>query len=206
MTNKKKSVVKKEIPVKKSKEIVKPFLSDIPEEQKSLSASVKKKGGATQCTLVICKEEIAVLAKSTGCKNFAAATYLITSGMDAIMSGINGVEKIEKSSNDYLSMMAELKPKDAFEGMLVSQMGVNYVQAMDCLRMAAANKEYSKIYERFQNQAIKLMRLYNQQLETLDKHRNKGRQKMTVKHVHVHDGGQAIVGTVTQGGGASNEK
>ena len=71
--------------------------------------------------------------------------------------------------------------------------------------MAEDKKEYSKLYERFQNQGIKLMLLYNYQLETLAKYRNKGLQKMTVEHVHVHDGGQAIVCNVTQGGGVNDE-
>lgn len=44
------------------------------------------------------------------------------------------------------------------------------------------------------------MRVYNQQLEVLDKHRNKGKQKMTIEHVHVHKGGQTIVGNVNQDG------
>jgi len=38
-------------------------------------------------------------------------------------------------------------------------------------------------------------------LEALNKHRGKGQQKVTVEHVHVHQGGQAIVGHVAQGGG-----
>ena len=38
--------------------------------------------------------------------------------------------------------------------------------------------------------------LYTRQLEALDKHRGKGQQKITVEHVNVHAGGQAVVGTV----------
>ena len=37
----------------------------------------------------------------------------------------------------------------------------------------------------------------------LDKHRGKGQQRVTVEHVHVHEGGQAIVGNVEAGGGVS---
>ena len=33
-------------------------------------------------------------------------------------------------------------------------------------------------------------------LEALNRHRGKGQQKVTVEHVHVHSGGQAIVGMV----------
>jgi len=34
----------------------------------------------------------------------------------------------------------------------------------------------------------------------LNRHRGKGQQKMTVEHVHVHEGGQAIVGNIEAGG------
>jgi hypothetical protein len=52
------------------------------------------------------------------------------------------------------------------------------------------------------NQANKLSRTFATLLEGLNRHRGKGQQKMTVEHVHVHEGGQAIVGSVeTQGGG-----
>jgi len=44
---------------------------------------------------------------------------------------------------------------------------------------------------------------YALHLEALDKHRGKGQQKVTVEHVHVYRGGQAIVGNVEQGVGAS---
>ena len=37
--------------------------------------------------------------------------------------------------------------------------------------------------------------------DSLNRHRGKGQQTVRVEHVHVHDGGRAIVGTVGQGGG-----
>ena len=41
------------------------------------------------------------------------------------------------------------------------------------------------------------------QLEALSRHRGKGQQKISVEHVHVHPGGQAIVGAVETGGGVA---
>jgi hypothetical protein len=41
---------------------------------------------------------------------------------------------------------------------------------------------------------IKLSRTYATLVEALNRHRGKGQQKVTVEHVHVHEGGQAIVG------------
>src|SRR4030088_2918743 len=46
------------------------------------------------------------------------------------------------------------------------------------------------------SQANKLSRTYAVLLEALNRHRGKGQQKVTVEHVHVHSGGQAIVGAV----------
>ena len=41
--------------------------------------------------------------------------------------------------------------------------------------------------------------------EALNRHRGKGQQKVTVEHVHVHAGGQAIVGAVTAGEGGKEK-
>jgi len=48
------------------------------------------------------------------------------------------------------------------------------------------------------NRATKLMRTFANQTEALGRYRGKGEQKMTVEHVHVYKGGQAIVGQVSQ--------
>ena len=50
----------------------------------------------------------------------------------------------------------------------------------------------------------KLARTFAAQVEALKRYRSGGEQKMTVQHVHVAEGGQAIVGNVSapaQGGG-----
>jgi hypothetical protein len=56
------------------------------------------------------------------------------------------------------------------------------------------------------NQANKLSRTYTNLLEALNRHRGKGQQKVTVEHVHVHSGGQAVVGTVEAPGGGDRTK
>ncbi len=43
-------------------------------------------------------------------------------------------------------------------------------------------------------------------LDALNRHRGKGQQKVTVEHVHVHEGGQAIVGNVESRGGGFASK
>jgi len=57
------------------------------------------------------------------------------------------------------------------------------------------------------NLAVKLLRTFAAQTEALQRYRAKGQQKVTVEHVHVHTGGQAIVGSVSQsGGGRDNDE
>jgi len=43
-------------------------------------------------------------------------------------------------------------------------------------------------------------------LDALNRHRGKGQQKVTVEHIHVHSGGQAVVGMVETPGGGSQSK
>jgi hypothetical protein len=47
---------------------------------------------------------------------------------------------------------------------------------------------------------LSIRRAYTTLLEALNRYRGKGQQKVTVEHVHVHEGGQAIVGNVKGGG------
>jgi hypothetical protein len=44
------------------------------------------------------------------------------------------------------------------------------------------------------------------QVEALKRYRTGGQQKVTVEHVTVNEGGQAIVGNVTHKGGGGDEK
>ena len=50
------------------------------------------------------------------------------------------------------------------------------------------------------------MAVYAIQIEALNKHRGKGQQKITVKHVKVESGGHAIVGNVDARKSASVSK
>jgi hypothetical protein len=54
------------------------------------------------------------------------------------------------------------------------------------------------------SQANKLSRTYATLPEALNRHRGKGQQRVAVEHVHVHPGGQAVVGTVETPGEGTN--
>lgn len=95
-----------------------------------------------------------------------------------------------------LEMYESLKPVGGAEGMLAAQMVGTHSAALECLRRAAIPEQTYAGRDMALKHAQKLMALYTQQLAALDKHRGKGQQKVTVEHVNVHAGGQAVVGNV----------
>lgn len=114
----------------------------------------------------------------------------------------------ENKNNNALSILYGIKPKDELESMLAMQMIGVHNLAMEF--MARANyKEQTPIgVDANVNRATKLLRTYTAQIEALNRYRGNTQQKMTVEHVHVHEGGQAIVGNINQpnGEGVKNEK
>ena len=56
--------------------------------------------------------------------------------------------------------------------------------------------ERRKLHGSALSQGSKLSRTSAALIEALNRHRGKGQQKVTVEHVHVHSGGQAVVGVV----------
>src|SRR4051812_41960666 len=101
--------------------------------------------------------------------------------------------------------LAGIAPKDELEGMLAGQLIAAHSAAMECYRRAMISEQPFEGWREALTQANKLSRTYATLLEALNRHRGKGQQKVTVEHVHVHEGGQAIVGAVETGGGASKE-
>jgi hypothetical protein len=93
-------------------------------------------------------------------------------------------------------------PKDEIEGMIGAQLLAAHNATMECYRRAMIPEQPFEGRRENLNQANKLSRTYALLLEALNRHRGKGQQKVTVEHVHVHAGGQAVVGMVeTPGGG-----
>jgi hypothetical protein len=77
---------------------------------------------------------------------------------------------------------------------------------MECYRRAMIGEQSFEGRRENLNQANKLSRTWATLLDALNKHRGKGQQKVTVEHVHVHAGGQAVVGTIERPGGGDQTK
>jgi hypothetical protein len=120
--------------------------------------------------------------------------------------GFCGNKELAKLFSNAMAILQGIKPKDEVEGMLVVQMIGVHNMAMDAMKLVMISDQYPESKERNTNRATKLLRTFASQIEALKRYRTGGQQKMIVEHVHVHQGGQAIVGKVTQGGGSENKK
>ena len=82
--------------------------------------------------------------------------------------------------------------RNSLEKMLAHQMAACHDQAMTLLSLAFDKKDPVDI-QRLINASARLMKTYNEGLQTFQKLRTGGRQEVIVQHVHVTDGGQAVV-------------
>jgi hypothetical protein len=104
-----------------------------------------------------------------------------------------------------LSGLIGIAPQDELEGMMAAQLIASYSAAMECYRRAMIGEQTFEGRRENLNQANKLSRSFAVLLDALNRHRGKGQQQVRVEHVHVHHGGQAIVGPVHKGGGAATQ-
>ena len=102
--------------------------------------------------------------------------------------------------NAAIAGLIGINPNDELEGMLAAQLVACHNAAMECYRRAMLGEQTFEGRRENLGQANKLSRTHATLLEALNRHRGKGQQKVTVEHVHVHEGGQAIVGNVEGGG------
>jgi hypothetical protein len=98
-----------------------------------------------------------------------------------------------------------IQPRDELEAMMAAQLIASHSAAMECYRRALIPEQTFEGRHEALNQANKLSRSFAVFLEALNRHRGKGQQKVTVEHVHVLSGGQAIVGAVGPGGGIASK-
>ncbi len=115
-------------------------------------------------------------------------------------------EKLAESSNCALAILHGIQPHDEIEGMLAVQMIAVHNMAMNSMKQAMLKDQGLEARQAKTNQATKMARTFIAQIEALKKYRADGHQKIVVEHVHVNEGGQAIVGVVNPAGGGRNSR
>jgi hypothetical protein len=77
---------------------------------------------------------------------------------------------------------------------------------MTALAGRAMNQSNFQVMESQERSMTRLSRTYIAQIDALKKYRSKAQQTVRVERVTVNEGGQAIVGDVTHGGGRVDDK
>ena len=105
-----------------------------------------------------------------------------------------------KAMGAAVAALRAFEPKDEIEGMLAAQAVAMHHASMECFRRSIISEQSADTASKLRRDGGNLSRGMTDMLSALAKHRGQGQQKVTVEHVHVHAGGQAVVGAVTTGG------
>jgi hypothetical protein len=146
-----------------------------------------------------------VLAQALGATDPVFVEQLVCQLSGSVPKSLSASEGL----NFLLSVVNAIGPKNEIESLLAAQMAAVHAATMHAAARlsSATNLKQLDSAERALN---KLARTFAAQLEALKRYRTGGERKVTVEHVHVHQGGQAIVGHVEQtvegGGGKMQEQ
>jgi len=149
-------------------------------------------------------ESEGALKDATGTANAKLQSRLVEQVRDTLwFHAEHTPEERDDRLQAAFALLEGIKPTNEIEGMLATQMVGTHSAAMECLRRAMVPGQTFEGRDANLKHAAKLLAIYARQIEALDKHRGKGQQKVTVEHVHVQSGGQAIVGNVEAGQSAA---
>ena len=111
----------------------------------------------------------------------------------------------DAAGNFVLGFVDAMNPRDPAKALLCTQMAAIHQATM--MMAERLNRADSLPQQESAERALnKLSRSFAALMEALRKHRNGGKQTVTVQHVNVSDGGQAVVGNVELKGGSHCEK
>ena len=132
--------------------------------------------------------------------SFATTSESFTTAGLLGLAGLSVAEgKVDTDSvNAKLALLGAIDPQNELETALALQMVATHDLSMDLLRRTKTANTRDAMMD-FGNLATKLSRTFTAQMKALADHRRGGEQ--VVRHIHVYQGGQAVVAeTVSVGG------
>jgi hypothetical protein len=100
------------------------------------------------------------------------------------------------SINGALAIIAAFAPRNEAEAALALQAACTHMVAMVMMARIGGGHGTDRRLPSLASASAKLLRAYCTQVETYRRLRGGGDQNIRVEHVHVHEGGQAIVGAI----------
>lgn len=136
----------------------------------------------------------------------ASGNTTVSDGLisQAAKLGSHGKRIDPEATNFALGFVDSMRPEDASEALLLSQMAATH-QAVMMLARRLNHVENIPQQDAAERALNKLARTFAAQMDTLKRYRSKGQQVVRVEHVTVNDSGQAIVGSVETGGRGHEE-
>jgi hypothetical protein len=131
-------------------------------------------------------------ALGTSSSHFVNATLLQL--QNAARTPYAGVS--ETAVNAALAMIEAAAPKDEIEGALAVQLACTHSAAMVVLSSLGAGGGSDRRVAALGSAAGRLLKAYAMQVEILRRLRHGTGQYVRVEHVHIHEGGQAVIGNV----------
>jgi hypothetical protein len=133
-------------------------------------------------------------ALGTASSDFVNASLVqLVSAARLPMGGIS-----EIAVNAALAFVESAKPREEVESALVIQMACTHTAAMAVLATIGGAEGGGRHVAMMATAAARLTRAYATQVEALRRLRNGGSQFVRVEHVHINEGGQAVIGNVQQ--------
>lgn len=108
----------------------------------------------------------------------------------------NPFDQLEEATlNSALAIIASARCQSELEALMAVEIVATGFAGLRFLRQSqhSMTEDYIRTYGPYANQ---LLRLHLDLIQALDRHRRGHKQTVEVRHVHVHDGGQAVVGIV----------
>ena len=179
------------------------------QEKKGQIKTSNRKGhlAAVKPSPAVTKKEAPADFSALGTKHGEVGLQFLIQSMRALgIDRDSSQEAMKSAMAQVLFTLKGIKPKNELEAMLAVQMTGAHNAAMELLRRGMSPKQCADGVDHNITLSAKLMDLFLNQVGALQKMKGQGsQQKVVVEHVHVHQGGQAIVGTVTPGGEGEGE-
>jgi hypothetical protein len=110
----------------------------------------------------------------------------------------NPFDQLEEATlNAALALVSSVQPRTELEAMLAVQIVATGFSGIRFLRQSQHHMDEAFI-DVYGGYAMKLLRLEQELIQTLDRHRRGHKQTVEVRHVHLHDGAQGVFGIVNE--------
>ena len=104
----------------------------------------------------------------------------------------------EATLNAAIALIASIEPRTELQALIAVQIAATGFAGLKFLRQSQHHMDetYVNVYGGY---ATKLLRLQLEMIQALDRHQRGNKQTVEVRHVHIHAGGQGVVGIVNAG-------